>query len=164
MPNSRNKGVVFERDVAQELRKALDPPEVTEAIASAAPSRRPQALMASRVRRGRQGEGARECDIVVEGTLLWIECQHASREKHDPAAKLAQAERDAAEVGAARAIPIAVTHCTGERRRGTTATMRLGTLLRLLRARCARPAPAAARVELRLEDLLTLLRDAPIES
>lgn len=74
---SRLKGKVFEREVADLYR---------------------QRWPAATVRRGQQGDGAHEPDVVIEGDAplfaqrMWTECQDAI--DPTPREKLAQAERD----------------------------------------------------------------------
>lgn len=108
---SRTKGHNFERRIAAQLRAVL--PKAT-------------------IRRSSQADAAYEPDVVIEGDApelakrLWLECQHSANP--DPAAKLAQAERDAP----AGRLPIAVTHRTGARRDPIVATMRLTTACHIM--------------------------------
>lgn len=102
---SRRKGKTYERAIAARLRDEF--PEYAEQI-----------------RRSDQGNGANTCDVTGL-PLLWIECQSAARENHDPISKLLQAIADAP----AHEIPIAVTHVTKER--SSSVTMRAHDFLRL---------------------------------
>jgi hypothetical protein len=107
MVNSRTKGHTFERLIANCFRETL--PE-----------------FADQIRRSEQGHGAFGSDITGVPTL-WIECQHAGPQTHNPEVKLAQAIRDAA---GSRNLPVAITRMT--RARSIDCTLRLGDLAHLL--------------------------------
>lgn len=110
---SRRKGHNFERLIATAFREAW--PLAT-------------------VRRGQQGDGAHEPDVVIDGDApltirrLWIECQCANNPT--PVLKLQQAERDAWESPAREvAVPLAVWHRSKEH--VSWVTCRLGSLVAL---------------------------------
>lgn len=107
MINSRTKGHTFERLIANCFRETLP-------------------AFADQIRRSEQGHGAHGSDITGVPTL-WIECQHAGPQHHNPEVKLAQAVRDAA---GSHDIPIAITRMT--RARSINCTLRLGDLAHLL--------------------------------
>jgi hypothetical protein len=67
--NSRTKGHGYEREVAKDYRE-----------------------LGLEAKRGLQGRGAEECDVVLEGLPLWIECQCSN--KPTVFKKLEQAQRD----------------------------------------------------------------------
>lgn len=126
---NRQAGKELERRVATDLRQILDPPHVSKAISEAQgllkgyPSKATRSTATSEikrlqklssVRRGEQGRGAHEPDIVT-ATDWWIEVSR--RADVSPFGKLAQAERD---VGAAIVAgqdswtrPVAVWRRTG---------------------------------------------------
>lgn len=127
----RNKqaGKEFERRIATDLRQILDPRDLTRAIKEASDrlkgnpgtEQRAEATRTikslqkrSCVRRGEQGRGAHEPDIVTP-TPWWIEVSR--RSAVSPLGKLAQAERDvfsAVEVGELRwTRPVALWRKTG---------------------------------------------------
>jgi hypothetical protein len=129
--NSKAKGRSFEQSVASDMRAVFDAPELLGAFKEAKTAKDLRELQKrSLVRRGRQGEGATEPDVIVSGTKLWLECQNASRAASCPLKKLEQAERDTKYVGSDR-YEVALCHVTGERK--STATMRLGTFLKLFK-------------------------------
>jgi len=148
----RRKGHDFERQVANDLREIYDPPELVAAIRAAKPAERPALLKRSLVRRGEQGHGALEPDVVTP-TTWWIECGNGATV--DPLKKLLQAKQDAPRGRRA----VAVVHRKGARR--CTATLSLGDLATAV----SEASDAGLRAELLTctigyEDWLALLRSA----
>jgi hypothetical protein len=118
------------------------------------PRQRIAHLKTSRVRRGEQGKGAREADIVVGGRQWWFELQHASG-TFNPEGKLAQAEKDIAECGETNAWhPISICHKTGERT--IWCAMRIPTLILLATGKFAEISDAAI-VRIPYDALLRML-------
>jgi hypothetical protein len=76
------------------------------------------------VRRGQQGAGAHEPDVVVDGLALWTECECAVNP--NPVFKLAQAERDTLRV-TVPIYPVVVWRKTHAK--SICVTMRLETLM-----------------------------------
>lgn len=112
-------------------------------------------LKTSKVRRGEQGKGAREADVIVDERRWWFELQHA--DKFQPLKKLEQAEKDIRE----RAdddgwYPIAICLQTG--RHTTWAMMRAYTFVLLTTGRMIEEVSVRdAPVMIRYEDLLVAL-------
>lgn len=111
---SREKGKVFERGIARNLREAM--PGAT-------------------VRRSQQAHRAYEPDLVIEGNApllakrLWLELTDSRAPS--PLDKLAQAERDTSRLSpTGYPLPIVVWHKTGGR--SVQATMRLATLVEVM--------------------------------
>jgi len=91
MTDSRRKGKVFERTVANLLRKWDG---VTDS------------------RRGlTQSRGAIEADVVIPDLRLWLECKH--RRRVNVTAALKQAERDRAETGSDALASMVIGRDTG---------------------------------------------------
>ena len=122
---SKVKGKTFERRIAQVMRRIYDLPELVEAIELADASTRKKFMKSSHVRRGEQGQGAHEPDLVTPDRY-WMELQNASGSNHNPLAKLAQAERDAK----CGFVPVSICHKTGSR--STEVCLRAGALYNTL--------------------------------
>lgn len=107
-------GRPFERRIARDLRLIYDPPELCEKIAEAGARDRVRLMKMSAVRRGQQGRGAQEPDLVTP-TAWWIELQWAGSGAHRPMAKYGQAMRDIADHGGGRPWqrPVAICRLKG---------------------------------------------------
>lgn len=141
---------MFERQVATDLRKILDPPELTDRIQKAeSPAERRAAMQRSCVRRGQQSAGAHEPDIVTP-TPFWIE---VTRQQGDAAVKkLSQAVGDLEAAHLAGKwdwrFPAAVCRKTGSPT--INVCLRLGDLMEVV---CATGAGEAHPVDQRFRGL-----------
>jgi hypothetical protein len=125
---AREKGQKFEQLIGRDLRQIFDGKKWVEHHASLTKKQQVAHLKTSRVRRGEQGKGAREGDLVVDERQWWFELQHA--DKFQPEKKLLQGERDIKQRGEPdRWYAISVCRQTGYRT--IWCTMRLRTLLLL---------------------------------
>lgn len=121
-------GKDLERQIATDLRQIMDHPDLVKETAeakarlsgkpskeemSAATKEHKRLLKLSAIRRGEQGRGAHEPDVVTP-TDWWLEI--GRRGDDSPLGKLAQAQRDSAEaveVGKPWRRPVAVVRKTG---------------------------------------------------
>lgn len=86
-------GKPFERKIANDLRQIYDPINLCMQINEAKGKEYFRLLKQSSVRRGEQGRGAHEPDVVTP-TTWWLELQWASSASFDPMKKFNQALRD----------------------------------------------------------------------
>lgn len=131
---SRDKGNVFMRKIARQLREACPGLEARKGFQT------------------RRGDD--EPDVRTSGLGVWLECKH--RDKVYPVKALEQAEQDAGSHGGGL-IPIAITHQTSARETG--ATLRFSSLLELNGVSCdwAGTVPRETVVTMPWEGMLRVL-------
>lgn len=156
---AREKGRAFEQKIARDLRLIFDGPSWIKHHEELTPRQRVAHLKTSRVRRGEQGRGAREGDIVVEERTWWFELQHTNAIHFNPETKLLQGERDIAQ-RAEQDKWYAISVCLQTGCRTTWCAMRLKTLLLLATGKFAADVheeTLGAIVRIPYDDLLTML-------
>lgn len=116
LPKKKRKaasnGKPFEQRVARLMREIYDPPELVAAIGLAKGKDHANLLKKSSVRRGDQGRGAMEPDIVTPSNW-WFELQWAGRDHYRPMEKLKQAIRDVDDTNGQWFRPVAVCQLKG---------------------------------------------------
>lgn len=122
---AREKGRKFEQRIGRDLRLIYDGKKWVDHYDDLTKKQQVAFLKTSKVRRGEQGKGAREGDLVVAERQWWFELQHA--DGFNPEAKLLQAEKDITE----KAEPdrwYAISVCLQTGHRTIWCAMRLRTL------------------------------------